>query len=64
MNTISHPGFKGMIRKISRSQRFTLFLVTALPTRLLTEKPYREMVSPLAKALIATKSDARELPLR
>ena len=60
---MSHPGNNGASRKISRSNRFTLFLVTALPTRWLTEKPYRDKVSPLGKAFITSKLLAHELPL-
>ena len=62
MNTISHPGLSGVKRVISRSSLFTLFLTTALPIFLLTEKPHLERRSLLGKALRTNKSQAREMP--
>ena len=63
IKTTSQPVSSGIKRIISRRRRFTRFLTTALPTRRLTEKPYREKASPLAKALITVKSPTHELPL-
>jgi len=62
INIISHPGSTGASRKISRSNRFTLFLVTALPIRLLTEKPYLDKLSPLGNAFITIKLLTHDLP--
>jgi len=60
---ISHPGSSGAIRNISRSKRFTLFLITAFPTRRLIENPHLEKASWLGNALIASKPFAQELAL-
>jgi hypothetical protein len=49
-------------RVISRSNRFTLFLTTALPIFLLTEKPHLETGSPLLEALNTSRLQAHEPP--
>jgi len=62
IKTISHPGSIAVKRVISRSNRFTLFLTTALPIFLLTEKPHLETGSPLLEALNTSKLQAHEPP--
>jgi hypothetical protein len=39
-----------------------LFLTTALPTRLLTEKPYRDPARSLGRALIISRAHDHERP--
>jgi len=62
MKTISHPGAMAAKRVISRSNRFTLFLTTAFPIFLLTEKPHLETGSPLLEALNTKRLQAHEPP--
>jgi len=62
MTTTSHPILIGAARNISRSRRFTRFLVTALPTRRLIEKPYRDKTSPLGKTFTTNRLFAHDLP--
>jgi len=62
IKTISHPGGREVKRVISRSNRLTLFLTTALPIFLLTEKPHLETGSPLLEALNTSKLQAHEPP--
>src|SRR4030042_1130174 len=59
----SHPGFIGVRRVISRNKRLTLFLTTAFPTFLPTEKTHRDRRRPLGIALNTTRSLCQELPL-
>jgi len=62
IKTISHPGSIADKRVISRSNRFTLFLTTALPTFLLMENPHLETGSPLLEALRTKMLQAHEPP--
>lgn len=62
MNTMSQPGSNTVNRNISRKRRFTLFLVTALPTRRLTDNPYLDIPRPLGITLSITGPDVREIP--
>ena len=62
MNTMSLPGLNTVNLNISRKRRFTLFLVTAFPTRRLTDIPYLEISKPLGITLITTGPDVREIP--
>ena len=62
IKTISHPGSIAAKRVISRSNRFTLFLTTALPIFLLTAKPHLETGSPLLEALNTNRLQAHEPP--
>jgi hypothetical protein len=62
IKTMSHPGGKSAKRVISRNNRLTLFLTTALPIFLLTEKPHLETGSPLPVALNTSKLQAHDPP--
>ena len=62
IKTISHPGGTAVKRVISRSNRLTLFLTTALPIFLLTEKPHLETGSPFVEALNISWLQAHEPP--
>ena len=63
INTTSRAGIIGVDRRISRSKRFILFLITAPPTRLLTDNPYLDEVRPLGRVFITSKLEVHELPL-
>ena len=62
IKTISHPGAIAVNLVISRNNLFTLFLTTALPIFLLTEKPHLETGSPLLDALNTNRLQAHEPP--
>ena len=62
MNIASQPDFTGFSRTTSRNRRFTLFLTAALPIRLLTRKPNRLQLLPLAKYLMTNNRLAALLP--
>jgi|PlaIllAssembly_1097288.scaffolds.fasta_scaffold700015_1 hypothetical protein len=61
IKTKSHPGLIVVKRAISLSNRFTLFLTTALPIFLLTESPHLEKESPLLQAFSISKLLTHEL---
>ena len=63
ISTISHPGLIGVRRTISRKRRLTLFLMTAFPTLLPTEKPHLDKGTPLDNALSTSRLLLQELPL-
>jgi hypothetical protein len=62
IKTISQPGATAVNLVISRNNLFTLFLTTALPIFLLTEKPHLETGSPLLDALNTNRLQAHEPP--
>ena len=64
MKMASQPGFTWVSLTASRSLRFTLFLTTAFPTRLLTKKSKRLRSSPLDRKRITRKRLAALRPSR
>lgn len=64
ISTRSQPPFVGIIRAASLIHRFNRFLRTALPRRLLTEKPKRLTSMPLGKTRKASKGLPQDLPIR
>jgi hypothetical protein len=62
IKTISQPGETAVNLVISRNNLLTLFLTTALPIFLLTEKPHLETGSPLLDALNTNRLQAHEPP--
>ena len=64
MKTASQPPLTGLVRTASRNLRFTLFLTTAFPIRLLIRNPNRLSSRPLARKRITSKRFAALLPSR
>jgi hypothetical protein len=63
IKTISHPGFTGTCRTISRSSRFIWFLTTAFPTRRLTTNPNLDELRVFGKARTTISLPDQDLPL-
>ena len=62
INTASQPGSTECRRTASRRRRFTLFLTTALPIRLLTKNPNRLQSRSLARNLTTIRRLATLVP--
>jgi len=62
INTASQPGSTGCRRTASRRRRFTLFLTTELPIRLLTKNPNRLQSRSLARNLTTIRRLATLVP--
>ena len=60
--TMSNPSSTGIDRAVSRSRRFTRLRTTALPTRLLTEKPKRVAAWPFGRTFTTKSLSAHDRP--